>query len=267
MGNRWVRTIEKPSRTGGAAGGDAETASPAETDIGAGLPPIPSLEAVYLTDPDVLAAVLPPPLEPPAQPRVHVRVTDIDLRFGAHRYKELVGYFAVDAVYDGTTGEYPLLIPIDLESAISISRERHGEPKKLAELELSRDGAHVEGRISRNGVTFVEIVGDVTQTLPVPEPYPATQWWFKFLPAVSGSGFDGDPLLVRLDQVRTPVTMEKVEGKLVLRDEPTAPVVDLPVLETVSIVYTTRSSVNRPSVVGPVDPVAFGPFAFSRYDH
>ncbi|OAA27807.1 acetoacetate decarboxylase [Frankia sp. EI5c] len=253
MGNRWVRDVEKSSA--------------AESNVGGGLPPIPSLEVVYLTDPEVLAAVLPPPLTPPAEPRVHVRVTDIDLRFGEYHYKELVGYLAVDAGYDGVTGEYPLLIPIDLESAISISRERNGEPKKLAELALTRDGSHVEGRIARNGVTFVEIVGDVTEALPVPAPYPATQWWFKFAPAVSGSGFDSDPLLVRFDQVRTPVTVERVEGKLILRDEPTAPIVDLPVLETVSITYTTRSSSNRASVVGPVDPVAFEPFSFSRYDH
>jgi acetoacetate decarboxylase len=253
MGNRWIHTVEKKAE--------------AEPNIGAGMPPIPSLEVVYLTDPAVLAAVLPPPLTPPAEPRVHVRVTDIDLHFGDYHYKELVGYFAVDAVYDGVTGEYPLLIPIDLESAISISREKHGEPKKLAELELTRDGNHVEGRISRNGVTFVEIIGDVTEALPVPEPYPATQWWYKFMPAVSGSGFDGDPLLVRFDQTRTAVSVEKVEGKLVLRDEPTAPVVDLPVREIVSINYTTRSSVNRASVVGPVDPIAFEPFARSRYDH
>ncbi|MDT3444222.1 MULTISPECIES: acetoacetate decarboxylase family protein [unclassified Pseudofrankia] len=254
MANRWVHEVKKLS--------DGE-----QQDLGAGLPPIPSLEVVYLTDPDVLAALLPPPLTPPAEPRVHVRVSDIDLMFGAHRYKEMVGFLAVDAVYDGVTGEYPLLIPIDLESALAISRERNGEPKKLADIELTRSGDHVEGRITRNGVTFVEIVGDVTGALPVPEPYPSSQWWYKFMPAVSGTGFDGDPLLVRYDQVRTPVTVEKVEGKLVLRDEPTAPIVDLPMLETVSITWTTRSSKARTSVVGPVDPVAFEPFAHSRYDH
>ncbi|ONH49682.1 acetoacetate decarboxylase [Frankia sp. CcI49] len=253
MGNRWVRIEEKKSET--------------EAGFAAGLPPLPSLEVVYRTDPAVLASVLPPPLTPPAEPRVHVRVTDIDLTFGDFHYKELVGYFAVDAVHDGVTGEYPLLIPIDLESAISISREKHGEPKKLAEIELTRDGDHVEGRISRNGVSFIEIVGDVTEILDVPGPYPATQWWYKFMPAVSGAGFDGDPLLVRYDQTRSPATVEKVEGKLVLRDEPTAPVIDLPVLETVSITYTTRSSTGRASVVGPVDPVAFEPFAYARYDH
>jgi acetoacetate decarboxylase len=179
----------------------------------------------------------------------------------------MVGFFAVDAVHDGVAGEYPLLIPIDLESAVAVSRERFGEPKKLAEIELLRDGDHVEGRISRHGVTFIEMIGDVTAPLAVPEPYPAAQFWFKFLPAVSGVGFDAGPWLVRVDQVRTPVTLEAVEGKLVLRDVATAPVADLPVEELLSFTYTTRRSSVRPAIVADVDPVAFAPFAAARYDH
>jgi acetoacetate decarboxylase len=231
-------------------------------------PVLPSLEAVYLTDPAVLAAVLPPPLEAPPEARVHVRVTTIDLPLpNGHRHQEKVGFFAVDAVYEGTLGEYPLLIPIDLESAVSISRERFGEPKKLAEIEMERDGDHVTASISRHGVAFIELAGDVTGELPVPEPYPATQFWFKYLPAIEGPGFDAGPLMVRVDQVRTPVTMERIEGKLVLRDVATAPVADLPVEEMVSLVWTTRRSSVIPSVACAVDPEAFAPFALSRYDH
>ena len=104
-------------------------------------PVLPSLEAVYLTDPVLLAAVLPPPLEAPPEPRVHARVTTIDLALpNGHRHQEKVGFFAVDAVYEGTLGEYPLMIPIDLESAVAISRERFGEPKKLAEIEIDAMG-------------------------------------------------------------------------------------------------------------------------------
>jgi acetoacetate decarboxylase len=237
----------------------------AEHGLAKGVPPLPSLEVVYRTDPDLLAQVLPPPLTPPERPRVHVRITDIDLTFGDFRHKELVGYYAVDAVHEGQPGEYPLLIPIDLESAIAISRERFGEPKKLAEIELTRNGDHVEGRMTRQGVTFVEIIGSVTERLPVPEPYPARQFWYKFLPAVSGAGFDGDPLLVRLEQVRKPESVERVDGKLVLRDLPSCPVVDLPVLETESIQWVVRSSENTPVVVGPVDAGAFAPFVAARY--
>ncbi len=232
-------------------------------------PVLPSLEVVYLTSPEVLAAVLPPPLEPPEQPRVHVRLTDIDLPLpGGGSYREKVGYLAVDAVRTTVAlGEYPLLIPIDLESAVAISRERYGEPKKLADLELVRDGNRVEGTMTRHGVTFVEIAGEVTGALPVPEPYPAAQFWFKFLPAVSGVGFDAGPFLVRVDQVRTPVTLEQVEAKLVLRDLDSAPIADLPVEEVVSVTWTTRSSSVNPVLVGPVDADAFAPYAAARYEH
>lgn len=249
--NRWVRP-DMAWRDASSGGG----------------PLLPSLEAVYLTEPEALAAVLPPPLEAPAEPRVHVRVTDIELDLpGGHRHKEMVGYVAVDAVHKGTSGEYPLVIPIDLESALAISRERFGEPKKLAELTLERQGDHVEGTITRHGVTFVEMVGEVVERLPVPEPYPAVQFWFKFLPAVDGNGFDAGPFLVQVDQVRSPETLERVEGKLVLRDTPTAPVADLPVVRVVSLVYTTRRSSIAPRLVGPVDADAFLPFAAARYDH
>jgi acetoacetate decarboxylase len=247
--NRWV---QQPSEKQGSS-------------LTNSVPPLPSLEVVYRTDPDALAAVLPPPLQPPAEPRVHVRITDIDLTFGAYRHKELVGYFAVDAIHEGDPGEYPLLIPIDLDGAIAISRERYGEPKKLAEIELRRDGNHVEGRITRDGVTFIEVIGDIAESLPVPAPYPARQFWIKFLPAVSGDGFDAGPFLVRLEQVRKPQSIERIDGKLELRDVDTAPVVDLPVLEIESMHWTVRSSDNQPHVVGEIDGAAFAPFVAARY--
>ena len=46
------------------------------------------------------------------------------------------------------------------------------------------------------------------------------QFWYKFLPAVSGEGFDAGPFLITLHQTVKPESCEKVEGKLVLRDLP-----------------------------------------------
>ena len=57
------------------------------------------------------------------------------------------------------------------------------------------------------------------------------QFWYKFLPAVSGEGFDAGPFLVTLHQTMKPESCEKVDGKLVLRDLPGTPVADLPVLQ------------------------------------
>jgi acetoacetate decarboxylase len=245
---RWVKTQEQTS------------------SLTTSVPPLPSLEVVYRTDPDALAEVLPPPLTAPDDPRVHVRITDIDLKFGEHRHKELVAYFAVDAKLDGEVGEYPLVVPIDLEAAVAISRERYGGPKKLADIVLTRDddGA-VRGTVTRQGVTFIEVTGRVTESLPVPDPYPARQFWFKFSPAVDGTGFDGDPLLIRFEQVRRTHSVERVEGDLTLRDLPGCPVVDLPVRGDVVMTWVSRSSENRPKIVGPVDPTAFAAFVPIRY--
>ena len=252
MTNRWVREVSP---------------SPAATqDGGIQLPSIPQLEVTYLTDPDVIAALLPPPLEPMDEPRAHVRVTDIDIEFGAFKHRERVGYFAVDASYEGEAGEYPLVIPIDLESAIYISREMNGQPKELAEVALIREGSHVEGRVTRNGVTFVEIAGDLTDMLPNPAPFTQTQWWFKYSPAVEGDGFDAGPFLVRSDDDFQTESLQRVDGKLVLRELASDPVVDLPVREVVSMQLRNFSVVSRRKMVGPIDAEAFKPYAHQKYD-
>lgn len=246
--NRWVRDVKEAG----------------SRDLP--MPSFPSLEVAYLTDPAALAAALPPCFEPPDHPRVHARVTKIEIELESFTYREHVGYFAIEAKYEGRQGEYPLLIPIDLESAVSISREKFGEPKKLADITFERDGDHVSASITRNGVTFIEINGDVVETLPTPEPYEATQWWVKLLPAVDGNGFDAGPLLVQVDQVRTPESVERVDGKLVLRESPTDPVVDLPIVETESVQWTVRKSTHSPRVVAEIDGDSFLPYVHTRYD-
>jgi acetoacetate decarboxylase len=250
MSTRWV---QEPTEQ--ASSGDGHV-----------LPPITSLEVSYRTSPGLIASVVPPPLVPADDALVHLRFTDIDLDFGAFKWQEHVGWFGVDVVHDGLRGEYPLLIPIDLEKAIAISRERHGEPKKLADIVIERDGDDVRASMTRHGVTFAEVAGTVTGSLDVPPAYETRQFWFKFMPAVSGRGFDGDVLLVQVDQTRTPVSVESVDAKVVLRDLPSAPLADLPVVELVSCVWTSRRATTSPRVIGPVDPIAFEPFAAARYD-
>lgn len=191
-------------------------------------PPNLRFEITYLTDPEVHAAVLPPPLTPAAEPRVRVHFTRIEVNGKVH---EIVNSVLLDAMFRDLPGQFCAVMPIDLETAVSPSRETYGEPKKLAELTFDREGDHVNLSVTRQGVTFIEVVGDVTGELAVPEPYDVAQFWYKFLPAVSGDGFDAGPFLITLHQTVKPRTCEKVEGKLVLRDLPGTPVADLPVLQ------------------------------------
>jgi acetoacetate decarboxylase len=131
---------------------------------------------------------------------------------------------------------------------------------------LTRDGdGRVHGSVTRQGVTFIEMTGRVTDALPAPAPYSARQFWFKFSPAVDGTGFDGDPLLIRFEQTRRPETLELVEGELILRDLAGCPVVDLPVRGEVTMTWVVRASENTPKIVGPVDPAAFSRYVPIRY--
>jgi acetoacetate decarboxylase len=218
-------------------------------------PPNARLEVVYLTDPEVHAAVLPPPLTPPAQPRVRVHFTRIEVDGHVH---EIVGSVNLDAMFGDRLGQFCAVMPIDLETAVSPSRETYGEPKKLAEMVFEREGNHLSASVTRQGVTVIEVVGDVTGELAVPEPYEVLQFWYKFLPAVSGVGFDAGPFLVTLHQTVKPRTCERVEGKLVLRDLPGTPVADLPVLELESMrIMDIQTDYFHVLEDVEIDPVAY----------
>ena len=197
------------------------------------------LEVTYLTDPEIVAAVLPPPLRPAPEPRVRVHFTRIEINGRLH---EVVCSFLVDAMFGDQIGQHCLVMPIDLPDAIAPSRERFGEPKKLAEMTFEREGDHVRASVTRQGVTIIDVVADVSGPLGTPEPYEVVQFWYKFLPAVSGTGFDAGPFLVTLHQTCKPESAEKLEGKIVLRDLPGTPVADLPVLQQESMRYMMMSS-------------------------
>lgn len=216
------------------------------------------LEVTYLTDPEVHAQVLPPPLTAPPEPRVRVHFTRIEVDGHLH---EIVCSFLLDAMFGDRLGQFCAVMPIDLETAVSPSRERNGEPKKLAQLEFEREGNRVRAAVTRQGVTIIEVAGDVTGDLPVPEPYPVLQFWYKFLPAVSGTGFDAGPFLVTLHQTMKPESCERVEGKLVLRDLPGTPVADLPLLELEGVRYMMTSS----EFFHVLEDVAIDPVEYAKH--
>ena len=88
----------------------------------------PMLKIDYLTDPDKLAALLPPGLSPTSSPEVRLTLYN----FPVNNEPELGLVMNVAAAYDGVEGEYSLGYAIDQEQAVYISREHWGQPKYLA---------------------------------------------------------------------------------------------------------------------------------------
>ena len=222
-----------------------------------------SLVAVYETDPEVIAAVLPPPLEPTDHPLVSVKVATVDLGRGLPPFG--AGSFAVQARHEGTVGNYALLMPMTTEQSVVGGRETFGEPKKLAEVTLTRDGEHVKGLITRLGTTIIELSGRVTGPLD-PIDGSRTDFYFKFLPAPDGKGFDSEPALVYCHRDETSQSVEAVDGEVILRESRFDPVADLPVRKLVGITLSERRSVQRGEIVSRVPAEWLLPYVHQRYD-
>ncbi|MFF9766777.1 acetoacetate decarboxylase family protein [Streptomyces sp. NPDC014636] len=218
--------------------------------------------AVWETDPDAVAAVLPPPLKPTGRPLVRATVSRVDLS----GYPLGAGSLAVAAAHGEVDGWYPLVMPMTHERALTGGREVFGEPKKLGEVTVERDGLVVRASMARHGIPFVEVRGAVSGPLPLPAPARRTDFYFKFLPAVDGSGFDGDPVLVHCVRNEKVRRLERVTGDVVLRESLYDPVADLPVLRLLEITIGEKTSDQSGRVAERVDAQALLPYVHQRYD-
>lgn len=226
-----------------------------------------SLEAVYETDPELIAAVLPAPLEPGPEPRVRLNLTQVTmpggLVFGA-------GWFGVEARHGEVVGEYPLFMPMSTEQATVGGRETFGEPKKIAQFSQVRNGTdvgdEVAATVSRLGFTVAEIRGRVSEQRE-PAEHHRVDFYFKVSPSPEEPGaLDADPLIVHSHKHLTERSAAGVDGEVVLGDSPVDPVGDLVVRRIVDIALTERTTVVDAKVVGTVPRENLLPYIHQRYD-
>ncbi|MCX4848793.1 acetoacetate decarboxylase family protein [Streptomyces sp. NBC_00893] len=218
--------------------------------------------ALWESDPDAVAAVLPPPLKPAERPLVRANISTVELP----GYPLGAGSVAVAAVHDGHEGWYPLVMPMTHERALTGGREVFGEPKKLGEVTVERDGLVVRAALARHGIAFVEVRGAVDGPLPLPAPTAKLDFYFKCLPAVDGEGFESDPVLVHCTRHEKVRRLERISGDVVLRESVYDPVADLPVRRLVELTIGEKTSDQRGRAVARVSADALLPYIHQRYD-
>jgi acetoacetate decarboxylase len=188
------------------------------------------LKVVYRTDPEKIAALLPPGIEPGKNP--HVTLTFYN--FPVPDEPEYGILQTVDAIYDGIEGEYAIGYGIDQESAIFGSQEFKG--------------------------------ASTGPTEPL-EDFDLHEWWIKASRAVSvggpATGFDFPPHVVHVRSRYGTAWREEVQGELLLRDSPWDPLAsELPLVEQVSAHLWWPIFLDREiKLAGPLDPEGFLPFA------
>src|SRR3954468_5069088 len=223
-----------------------------------------AVTVVFETDPDVIAAVLPPPLSSsPDAATARLRIAIVDMGTGLKPFG--AGWFGVRCRHGDDEGEYALLMPMTTEQSVIGGRETFGEPKKIADVTLQVDGDRVSAYVERLGFRIAEISGQLGEERPGYEK-DKIDFYFKLNPNPSGNGLDSDPPFVYCHRHEAARNVRSVDGELKMMESPLDPIADIPVRAIVSMEYAHLSSSQRGEIVGTVPAADLVPFVHQRYD-
>ncbi len=221
-----------------------------------------AVTVVWETDPDVIAAVLPPPLEP-SEPLARIRFATVDMGTGIPVFG--AGWFGVRAKHGRVEGEYALFMPMTTEQATIGGRETYGEPKKIGAVSIDVDGDALHARFERMGFPLAEVRGTLGAPVEI-APRDKVDFYFKISPSPDGKGFDTEPALVHVRRHEEARAGRDIDGTLSLLESPLDPIADIPVRRVVSMQYAQVATTQHGDVVERVPADWLLPFVHQRYD-
>ncbi|HIF91838.1 MAG: acetoacetate decarboxylase family protein [Myxococcales bacterium] len=227
------------------------------------------IRCVYETDAEVAQAVVPRPLEVHVASEICVSFTSIATPITPDVTVEVRSvHFGVHVEYDSKPGCYLLTVPMSSERLVLLSRERYGEPAKLADVEFGEGGASDTfcASATRKGIRYLAATGRRLEELG-PRRVTEYGYCFKAFPGcLPSKGFDQDPQLVRLELDFDFTRGWRLEGGIQLVDSPFDPVADLPVRRIVEFEYAEGTLASSGRVLRPVPGDWLMPFIHQRYD-
>jgi acetoacetate decarboxylase len=234
---------------------------------------VQSIRALYETEPEIARALLPRPLEPASAPEIFVQFANVAMHFSEERTVQIgAATVGVACSYEGRPGYYVLAMPMEGEFVVIGGRERYGEPKKIAEMAFSIEGDQVNAKVTRHGVTFLEIDGTLGAPSDGPKQFTEHFYCYKALPAASpdaneNGGFDGDVLLTLLTWERDYRSVRRIEdSRIILRESPHDPLIDVPVKRLLRMELAEGASRTGGEVLRSVPGEWLQPFLVQRYD-
>lgn len=220
------------------------------------------LTVEFLTDPEAVEALLPPPLEPAAEP---LAIAGVGRWQGDGLGDYAGGSLYLAARHEGVEGAYALAMWMDSEPAVVYGREVFGEPKKLGAARLHRAGDRVAATVERGAETLMELRAELG---PDRGPGEAERVAFNFRsrPAPGGAGLDGPAVLTRA-RMRTSNRSERVgEGSVVLRGTIHDPLDEVPVRSVLRATFAEHDIEATCEVAASVPAEDFLPYHHGRGD-
>ncbi len=220
------------------------------------------LQAECPADPERLRSSVPPEFELVAPTRVMVEVGE----WG----ESPVGRFKGGGIYapcrfGGHEGLYVLAMYMDTAAAIAFGRETFGEPKRKAEVSLVESERAIRGSISRYGVPIIaiEMAREKSETRAGGQSrnFNISHRWVP-----DGSGIEGEVTVNMATFELGEHRREEGQVSLALTDGPHDTPSELGIGEPSGASFVHGDVVSRNEHVGTIDPDAYLPFAFARYD-
>lgn len=222
-----------------------------------------TLTVVFETPPEVIAALLPPPLEPTAEPLGIAWVREVGNSNCAGPF--MSSGVAIRARYADVVGNYCISTSVSTPEAMTFGRDLFGEPAKLARIIFEQQDAYTWGSAERHDIRYLSLRGRLDEP-GTPGREQTSLFHYKFLPRADGTGFDSPPVLVHVTGDFKVDVAKRGRGELVFRDSPHDPLVDVPVSQVIDATYTEGHGYVHGRVLGEVNPEAFLPYAFTKVD-
>lgn len=224
------------------------------------------LGIMYETEPEIIANVLPPPLQPAAEPWALCFIANYPMTNLGPGYREAALF--VRCQYKGEIGNYCLSMPIDNEARMHNGRDIYGFPKKLAKIELKRDGNKLEGWVERSGYRFVTVKAEVVTKMDEPPIKVGPSFLFKYSPAANlNREFDGPIYLISQRTEINSKSFEMGSGEITFQDSPYDPWGEIKVKGVIAAYYMVSNNRMQPGeIVGEADSSAFLPYSFLKTD-
>jgi acetoacetate decarboxylase len=220
---------------------------------------------MFQTRPEIVAKLLPPPLEPTDSPDGLMFIAQYPETNLGPGYREAALY--LKCRYQGEEGTYCLEMPITAEARMHNGRDIFGLPKKMADIYFEREGDRVHGYVERFGIRFVDIKIQLVGELPnSPETGPT--FLFKAMPRIDlKPGFDGPVLLAKQ---RTTIEASKFEvgvPEITFQPSATDPWADVEIVTVMAGFCMLSDNTMLPGeILGEVDADAFLPHYFKMTD-
>lgn len=220
------------------------------------------LSVDFLTDPAVLAHLLPPGLEATATPRVTAMV--------GRWQSNCVGDFDGGAIYlearhGDLVGDYVLAMYMDRDQPIIYGRELFGEPKKQATSALHKSGAHMNARIDRYGTTLIELEVELGEDEGAGTGE-GINFNYKAIPATNGVGLEWDAALTCARFESVVRVLRTGRGRVRLGHGVHDPLDEIPVAEVLGARYVEGDLLATAETLAYVPGADFLPYALGRTD-